>query len=167
LRLIVAETLVWLSFTTTRQKKATMRLGLALPLSFLSSRRSPRRCAAGAWRFLSVSGMAYEGSPSSPVVSLYTKDGCTLCDEAKSVLAGCATPHTLELVDITDDSDLWDAYKYDIPVLHIEGSYWAKHRIQREDAEEALREATSLKAQDRPFPERRGRPDAKKMEVLS
>ena len=41
-----------------------------------------------------------------------------------------AEPHSLEAVDITDamHKGWWDKYKYDIPVLHIDGEYWAKHR---------------------------------------
>ena len=50
----------------------------------------------------------------------------------KEVLAGAnaASPHTLEAVDITDaeHAQWWDRYKYDIPVLHVNQAYWAKHR---------------------------------------
>ena len=80
----------------------------------------------------SVSGTVYEGPLGSPTVQLYTKAGCTLCDNAKEVLARAAEqqPHALEAVDITDakHAQWWDRYKYDIPVLRIDGIYWAKHR---------------------------------------
>mmetsp|Transcript_28821 Transcript_28821/g.88155 ORF Transcript_28821/g.88155 Transcript_28821/m.88155 type:complete len:149 (-) Transcript_28821:65-511(-) len=118
-------------------------------------------------RRFGVSGVAWaEADTSAPVVQLFTKEGCTLCDEAKAVLEACrsAAPHTLELVDITEDPALWDAYKYDIPVLHVDGSYWAKHRLAPADAEAALLTAARLKAADQPFPTSPGRPDAARLE---
>lgn len=78
-----------------------------------------------------MSGVLYSAAD-APTVRLFTKSGCTLCDVAKGVLADAAAerPHTLEAVDITDaDKGEWyEKYKYDIPVLHIDGAYWAKHR---------------------------------------
>lgn len=80
----------------------------------------------------SVSGMIYSAPEGNPKVQLFTKAGCTLCDKAKEVLAQAAEqhPHSLEAVDITDaeNAQWWAKYKYDIPVLHIDGIYWAKHR---------------------------------------
>ncbi len=58
----------------------------------------------------SVTGVVYSAPPGAPTVSLYTKEGCTLCDEAKAVLmrAEEQIPHTLEAVDITDaDKTEW------------------------------------------------------------
>ena len=41
-------------------------------------------------------------------------------------------PHTLEAVDITDadNAEWFSKYKYDIPVLHVNGQYWAKNGLQ-------------------------------------
>jgi hypothetical protein len=52
-------------------------------------------------------------------------------------------PHTLEAVDITDPdkTDWYHKYKYDIPVLHLNGMYWAKHQLSREQAVECLKAA--------------------------
>jgi len=33
----------------------------------------------------------------------------------------------VDIID-ADKTEWWDKYKYDIPVLHIDGQYWAKHR---------------------------------------
>jgi hypothetical protein len=54
-------------------------------------------------------------------------------------------PHTLEAVDITDgDKTDWFAkYKYDIPVLRINGQYWTKHRLSEETALSGLNMARS------------------------
>ena len=70
-------------------------------------------------------------------------------------------PHTLEAVDITDKdkTEVWDKYKYDIPVLHINGKYWTKHRLSKEDALETLMIAQSGK-----FKEQGDEPDATAME---
>lgn len=111
----------------------------------------------------SVSGIIYAASDDLPRVRLFTKAGCTLCDKAKAVLHDVveAHPHTLEAVDITDaeHAQWWARYKYDIPVLHIGDAYWTKHRLNREEAEQALAEAEGGN-----FEPRRGQPDAERME---
>jgi len=115
---------------------------------------------------VSVSGVVYAAPADKPTVKLFTKDGCTLCDVAKDVLAMAAAqrPHTLEKVDITDpeNSAWWDKYKYDIPVLHVDGKYWAKHRITPDAALEALTAAGEER-----FVEQKGEPDAARLERKS
>jgi hypothetical protein len=58
-----------------------------------------------------------------PVVTIFGKPGCCLCDEALDVLrrVQLRMPFRLEKVDITSDPDLLDRYRYDIPVVHIDG----------------------------------------------
>jgi hypothetical protein len=111
----------------------------------------------------SVSGLIYSAPADKPTVRLFTKAGCTLCDVAKGVLADVAAdrPHTLEAVDITDaeHAGWWDKYKYDIPVLHIDGKYWAKHRLTTEGALEAL-----TAAEEKRFEACTGEPDAARLE---
>jgi len=50
-------------------------------------------------------------------------------------------------------------YKWDIPVLHLNGMYWAKHRLTVEEASEALG-----KAKEGGFVTQNGEPDAGAME---
>ena len=55
----------------------------------------------------SVSGIIYaapRGASPAPIVELFTKANCPLCDDAKAVLQQCAVdvPHSLVAVDITD-----------------------------------------------------------------
>ena len=112
----------------------------------------------------SVSGIVYAASEEgAPTVKLFTKAGCTLCDVAKGVLAEAAEtrPHTLEAVDITDvENSAWfSKYKYDIPVLHVDGQYWAKHRITLEESLDAL-----TAAQEQRFEASKGEPDAGRLE---
>eukprot|EP00928_Gymnodinium_smaydae_P011497 TRINITY_DN14233_c0_g1_i2.p2 TRINITY_DN14233_c0_g1~~TRINITY_DN14233_c0_g1_i2.p2 ORF type:complete len:118 (+),score=22.77 TRINITY_DN14233_c0_g1_i2:33-356(+) len=55
----------------------------------------------------SVTGELYAAAnDGAPVVKLFTKD--------------------------RDKRAWWDRYKYDIPVLHLNDAYWAKHRIEPE-----------------------------------
>ena len=75
-------------------------------------------------------------------ITLFTKEGCTLCDKVKDILYQVRDeyPHTLEQKDITDaeHSDWFDRYKYDIPVLHFNHQYWCKHRLTAEVATKVL-----------------------------
>jgi thiol-disulfide isomerase/thioredoxin len=110
----------------------------------------------------SVTGTVYESDDANtPVVTLFTKDGCSLCDKVKDVLYSLRTelPHTLTAVDITDDDKLFSKYKYDIPVLHVGNQFWIKHRLNEEEARLGLQEAT-----EGSFMERDGDPDAGEME---
>ena len=133
-----------------------------LALTTLAARalQSPRTRARHL-RHFSVSGPVYEGD--GPTVELYTKEGCTLCDDAKAVLDALRAdaPHSLVAVDITDadKTELWDKYKYDIPVLAIDGVYWTKHRVTEMDARAALAEAATGQFRERP-----GEPDASRLE---
>ena len=86
-----------------------------------------------------------------------------MCDDAKAVLDALRAdaPHSLIAVDITDEdkTQLWDRYKYDIPVLAIDGVYWTKHRINTNEARAALTEAAAGSFKERP-----GEPDASRLE---
>jgi glutaredoxin len=64
-------------------------------------------------------------------VVLYTRSGCCLCDEAKEALrvAGAQVPFTLREVDIDSDPALYEAHRYDVPVIEIEGRRAFKHRV--------------------------------------
>ena len=101
---------------------------------------------ASTLRKASVSGILYEKSSGDATcdvtVKLFTKEGCTLCDKVKDLLLSISDdfPHNLVAVDITDDDNrvFWDKYKYDIPVLHLNDLYFAKHRLSREEAIEGI-----------------------------
>ena len=133
-----------------------------LALTTLAARAlQPPRTRARHLRHFSVSGTIYEGK--GPTIELFTKEGCTLCDDAKAVLDSLRNdaPHSLEAVDITDQdkTKLWDRYKYDIPVLKIDGVYWTKHRVTEGDARAAIDEASTGSFKERP-----GEPDASRLE---
>jgi glutaredoxin len=64
-------------------------------------------------------------------VVFYTRPGCHLCDEAKQVIlsADCADDYALEEINIDDDPTLVERYRYEIPVITINGIKAFKHRL--------------------------------------
>lgn len=66
-------------------------------------------------------------------VTLYTRPGCHLCDDARAVVAAvCADlGESFEEVDITTDDDLEDRFGEEIPVTFVDGR---QHDFWRVDA---------------------------------
>ena len=60
---------------------------------------------------------------SPPEITLYGRDGCHLCDDAREVLERlrATTPFRLHLVDIESDDDLLRRYLERIPVVEVDG----------------------------------------------
>ena len=58
-------------------------------------------------------------------VTLYTRPGCHLCDDARSRLEKLrqSMPFTLEEIDIEQDDALHAAYLERIPVIHLDGEH--------------------------------------------
>ncbi|XP_047634493.1 glutaredoxin-like protein C5orf63 homolog isoform X2 [Phacochoerus africanus] len=82
------------------------------------------------WRNVSASKTAL------PVLTLFTKDPCPLCDEAKEVLE----PYKNREVDITlpENSAWYERYKLDIPVFHLNGQFLMMHRVNISKLEKQL-----------------------------
>ena len=66
-----------------------------------------------------------------PHVIVYSRPGCHLCDEAKAAIqsAGCSDQFVLEEINIESDEELLRKYKYDIPVIAINGVEAFIHRV--------------------------------------
>ena len=64
-------------------------------------------------------------------VIVYSRPGCHLCDEAKAAIqsAGCSDQFVLEEINIESDEELLRKYKYDIPVITINGVETFIHRV--------------------------------------
>ena len=64
-------------------------------------------------------------------VIIYSRPGCHLCDEAKAAIlsARCSDQFVLEEIDIESDEELLRKYKYDIPVIAINGVESFIHRV--------------------------------------
>ena len=68
-------------------------------------------------------------------VVIYSRPGCHLCDEAKAAIlsAGCSDQFVLEEIDIESDEELLRKYKYDIPVVAIDGIETFMHRVDPDE----------------------------------
>jgi len=66
-----------------------------------------------------------------PRVTLYTRAGCCLCDDAKSVLAEARrrADFDCEEVDIDHDPELRRRYNEEVPVIAINGVKAFKYRV--------------------------------------
>jgi hypothetical protein len=63
-----------------------------------------------------------------PVVTLYSRPGCGLCDEMKQELL--RRGYQVREVNIDDDPELKKRYRVDIPVAVLaDGTVLAKHRL--------------------------------------
>jgi glutaredoxin len=76
-------------------------------------------------------------------VTLYTRPGCHLCDEAKSAIAPLLREFSAALheVDIDADPVLKERYGWEVPVIFIGHKKAAKHRVDLEQFRRQLRDA--------------------------
>jgi glutaredoxin len=78
-------------------------------------------------------------------VTLYTRPGCHLCDEAKAAIAPILRElgAVLREVNVDEDSVLKQRYGWDVPVIFIGQHKAAKHRVDLEQFRRQLRDAES------------------------
>ena len=76
------------------------------------------------------------------LLTLYSKPGCHLCEDAEAELRRLASryPHRLKTVDITADALLLERYGERIPVLVVQGREYAAP-LSRATLEQVLRAA--------------------------
>jgi glutaredoxin len=79
-------------------------------------------------------------------VTLYTRPGCHLCDEAKAVILPLLEEFraTLREVNIDEDPQLAARYGLDIPVIFVEAHKVAKHRVDVKQFRRQLEQARSF-----------------------
>jgi glutaredoxin len=77
-------------------------------------------------------------------VTIYSKPGCHLCEEAKAniLAAGCNDQFTLKEVNIEEDAYLKERYRFDIPVILINGIKVFKYKVEPKEFREKLRRFT-------------------------
>lgn len=70
-------------------------------------------------------------------VQLYSRRNCSLCEAAQAVLerVRAELPFELQVIDIDSDETLRARYRFDIPVVVVEGEQLCVHRVD----ERALR----------------------------
>lgn len=74
-------------------------------------------------------------------VEIYSKPDCPLCDDAKAVLLSVQRriPFALREINIESDPAVFERYRYDIPVVFIDGKKAFKHRLDERQLEARLR----------------------------
>ena len=65
------------------------------------------------------------------LVELYSKDDCSLCDEALSILnkVQAEVPFTLKVITLLPGEANFEEFKHDFPVIHINKRLAFKHRL--------------------------------------
>jgi glutaredoxin len=76
-----------------------------------------------------------------PHVTLYTKPGCHLCEEAKAEMlaAGIADEYTFAEVNIEEDREAYELYRFEIPVITVDGHKAFKYRLTAEEFRRRIR----------------------------
>lgn len=74
-------------------------------------------------------------------LTLYSGPGCCLCDTAKALIEKVSReiPLELELHDITSDQELYERFRYAIPVVALEGEVIMAGKISELWLRKALR----------------------------
>jgi glutaredoxin len=88
-----------------------------------------------------------EPVPSPLEVTLYTRPGCHLCEEAKKqIMPLLAEAHgTLREINIDDDPELRERYNFDVPVVFLGSRKVAKHRLDVAQFRRQLEQARKLR----------------------
>jgi glutaredoxin len=78
-------------------------------------------------------------------VTLYTRPGCHLCEDAKAAIAPLLHEFGASLYEVNIDKDtvLEERYGWDIPVIFIGARKVAKHRVDVEQFRRQLQEGES------------------------
>lgn len=68
-------------------------------------------------------------------VTFYYKDGCWLCDTAEEMLNGFKERYDVKVskIDIDSDDELYELYRFDIPVFEFRDGSTLHGRIQKKD----------------------------------
>jgi glutaredoxin len=82
-----------------------------------------------------------ELSLSKAHVIVYSKPGCHLCDEARAAIqnSGLNDCFILEEVNIESDPELLRKYKYEIPVVMIDGVECFRYRVNVEELKRIIK----------------------------
>jgi glutaredoxin len=85
-------------------------------------------------------GVSRHKEPAQPQVTFYTKAGCHLCDEARDMLDDIAAQVAYELteIDIRSNPELFEEYRYRIPVVIVNSEKVLEGRIEYRDLAQAF-----------------------------
>lgn len=79
------------------------------------------------------------------VVEVYTREDCSLCDEAEQLVAAEARGCQVRRIDIDSDPELQARYGPRVPVITVEGREVAEGRIEPGTVRQAVRRARSAR----------------------
>ena len=87
-------------------------------------------------------GDGMESAMPGPTLLLYSRTGCHLCDEMKTIVQPLAREFScaLEEVDISTDPALETRFGHDIPVLYINDRKAFKYRLTARELRRRLRD---------------------------
>lgn len=73
-------------------------------------------------------------------IRILSKPDCHLCDEAKEIIERVTKwlPIEIQVIDIQKHPDLFDQYRYDIPVIFLDDRKIFKHRVDEEKLKKIL-----------------------------
>ena len=73
-------------------------------------------------------------------LTLYTREGCCLCEEMKEAIRKVAAdaPLDLEEIDVDAAADLKEAYGEEVPVLFVNGRKAFKYRVTVRELKQKL-----------------------------
>ena len=73
-------------------------------------------------------------------IKILSKSDCHLCDEAKQTIERVTKrlPIDIEVVDIEKDPELFNQYRYDIPVIFLDERKIFKHRVDEQKLKRIL-----------------------------
>lgn len=76
-------------------------------------------------------------------VEIYSKPDCSLCEDAKRVIQQVQRRIAFQLIEVNIEGDrkLFDEFRYEIPVILIDGHKAFKHRVGEAELESRLRRA--------------------------
>jgi glutaredoxin len=82
-------------------------------------------------------------------ITIYSRPGCHLCEEAKAQIAPLLKEFSARLteINIDDDPELRTRYDYDVPVIFLGARKAAKHRVDVAQLRRQLRDATLAKTE--------------------
>jgi len=68
-------------------------------------------------------------------IKFYYKPNCWFCENAEAMLMGLEEKYNLKIekIDITKDDELYELYRYDIPVLEFEDGSALHGRIKKKE----------------------------------
>jgi len=76
-------------------------------------------------------------------VTLYTREGCHLCDQAKAAIRAAESLYRLNIdlreVDVDDDDELYARFTNDVPVIYVAGREAFRHRVDPAELAEVVR----------------------------